>query len=448
MRAHLALFLSLLSAACSSRSFLELPANSGQSFILAFESGDQWTIGAESTAAPLHLTGLESEADVFLFTYDRTLQELALSSGAVPSADRCARPCALLAPSGLFTARVVGGEPQTEWKVITEVPQTIAEQLVPDRARCVSPCVPLTQRVISLETNAVAIFVARLDDDHGLIVLDNGRIMRVGSGGSVDLFCDGLGAVKAGFSVPGALWIFGDRFGKTDLASVMRGGQCPIEEMPAPDPMTRWMDGSQGNAPLEIFALTATGAVSRFDGARWEQGGHIDLRLRDQMAGHSEIGAVAWGGPNRAVAVIGSDQVARWTGGPRVEIDRVRTNLELAAIETVIRRADNSFIIALDNDGLAEQSGDGWRLFIGGRRWDHLPFVVELGPRLVFGSANVIGQWVNGFGYCEDQPLPVPAVPRIGGAISERALLVGRIANSELPGPTQVLWVEHEADCR
>lgn len=461
MRAALAAALSAATCAPIEVTRLELPELRGPSLVVAFASEERgpWTVAAvRADEARIYLTDVPREADVFLYAYATSLETLGLGVGAVsPVAPPCARSCDLLRPDQSFVGHFSFTRDRGEtlraehWEATGPIPDTLRTALVPDQARCTSACLELRSTILPLDRTHPTAFTARDADGSGLVVLKNGDVFRVRSATTAELVCSDAGPdISTGFfeAERRRLWLGGlGVLATVDLSLAQPGGPCPIRLIdPPPRGEPLRMEGVAGTEIL--YALSSTGAFSRFDGRAWSTLTTLPLRPGDELLERPQYHALLTSPPDRAMVSIGSKDLVTWDGG-LLSTEGVRVPGVLnVAIQTLLPSEEHGLVLGIDNAGLTRRVSGEWQAFSGSRRWNNFGFTFEIEGRMVFGAgAGQLGQYVSDFGYCPEASIGLLVVPRLASRLSDRTILIGEVTPRDGGPPTTVVWVDARAAC-
>lgn len=444
-RAGLLAWLLLGSGGCSSAApeeWIPFPEGQATSYVLGGSDAQGHLLGlvAASGAQPTRARGYPAAAVVHLLVYGESLAELGLTAGEVGPAPACARRCDLLRPVSSWERPMVGGE----WSP-APIPDAIADRLVPDRSTHCG-CAGLTFEDLDLGTEQPVIFAVPRTEG-ALIGTRDGALFHVARDHRVERICGpGLEYFSSGYASPAGLtvWLAGTQFGSVDLSAAVEDQPCPYR--PGPTRATRDtildLDGSRDGDPFEIFALSSTGGVARFDGAAWTELAVVD---RDLVGGY--FGDVQWIAPGSAAAVLQGHQVALVSGGSaRTELVPFVT--DTYGLQTAALSERFGLVLGGYHVGLLARREGVWQLIGANRRNNVLGLIVELDDRIFFAlGRGVIGQLVGGTQVCPDVASTFARVYRRPVVLSENEFLMGFVESPTDDPLVRIVFVRIHDGC-
>lgn len=203
--------------------------------------------------------------------------------------------------------------------------------------------------------------------------------------GIVDMFINGS------FATSDRIWVGG---GKDPIGSVIRAGTPPdtFETIPPRPATMAWVRDVAVHGDT-IFALMDSNSLDVFDGQRW-------VRKRAEAPGpYGPYGRILALGPGEAYYI-------EYDGGRLMHYSNDEHVEELAQITTElvgIERAFGSLVVGTSDGHLfAKRDGDWTDL---GSNTTQMFAFAPLGDAVVFsGPFGTIGQYHDGYGFCEPQP--------------------------------------------
>lgn len=438
------------------RAHLLLPDDpSIQTWVAATPSRDPsvspWSLAIGDGSEILNLFAPSDTAQVFLLGY----REPRAALGSIgPSDDQSCRACALTHPQRVELATL----PHETWSAAS-IPETLADQLVPDRAtRCAAVCPTLVSRDIVIPTGLSIdqcqllpapcrpIFAAPLDDRTVAVGMASGVILRVGTDGRSRPLCSVTGSPVGGWPGGGRdLWIATAEgtLRRLDRSALDAPGDCPIAQViGSPEGATIERVAAAPTSSTEIFALTSSRALARYDGTRWEVLHRFGVNPRQVS------GALVWGEPGRVVATRGTQEVVEWKNGV------LSTSRPLGGVD------GNVNAVGLAREGTLRAAVDGFGVYEAGSiagPWrpvpgfhtipdpvsfatfgDHLVLTVDYGAELYHQTA----------GYCDNALYPIGTYGcRLIAVLGQRAVLVADTRVYSDGGLVMKLLSGPEVDC-
>lgn len=241
-----------------------MPDGPSGAYVIAVTEGEALLeLVAVAPGQPVRARGIAERNEVRLLAYGSTLESLGLVPGEIAPAAKCERTCRLTAPEASWSHSFGGGR----WTPAA-VPSAIADRLVLDHAtRC--SCLPIRFETLRFEGLARVVGLARRADG-ALIFRSDGSIYHVGPDHQIARLCGPFDAFFAGYASTetSTVWLAGARFGSVDLRRARPDAPCPFREGPAPPtsaPIIA-LDGSDDASPWELYTLSSSGSLARFDG--------------------------------------------------------------------------------------------------------------------------------------------------------------------------------------
>ncbi|MCC7385936.1 MAG: hypothetical protein IT384_29070 [Deltaproteobacteria bacterium] len=381
---------------------LPLPAldPSVKSYIVVMESSRLRGAVAREVHETLERT-VADDVVLTLLTYSDTLKELGLMSGDFAFPQTC-RSCRIVSPRAVYQA-----EPNAERWGAVELPEAMADLLVPDRAARCDPCPSLSAEEQVLPAQGTVSFGTALDDQAAIVGTTDGVLWSVRGGASPQPLCAPGGPVGlSGLVAAGRLWIMdGRRLLSRSLASTSTATSCAYEVMATTSTGgedARWLAGGEDTGTLQIFAASDRGALGRFDDQGWHPLGHaISARRRR--------GGLAWLGADRAVAAFGTGDLS-WLEGDRVTQEQVETRDPLLRpeITSVARSPTLGVLLGTGAHGLVRRVDGTWRAVAGGRLFDHVHGLVPFRDGALMILRSAVFLQFSPRGQCETQtPFPL-----------------------------------------
>lgn len=367
LRAALVSGSSLLAAACSSVDvYVPLSDFDAESIIAALidpDRGELIALSAQPSGAAISVTIPLESAELYLLGYAAPLGELALEPGGVQSATN--RPCSLLEPMPRQHASIsVGADREPRLETATQIPITVFDALVPDREGRCGPCRTLQEQRVEVPnsiddrlsgasgwlTGALAFSFAGSGRP---FIVERSRVIPVSG-------C--AGAYRNAH--PGGddrFWL--SRPGGVDLVRFStRSSSCAIERsvpLGANTGDVVWLDGSTPGEPFELFTLTSTGSLDRFDGSSWT---HLTtLRAHPTTPSGVDRGGLARLGAGAVVAAFGAAELVMWRADQGAVTVPVQVTELRAGAGTLARIASGQTFVGT-TDGLLYEIGAGGAL--------------------------------------------------------------------------------------
>ncbi len=403
------------------------PVGGSGSVVFAIESADALQLEArriEGGRVPPVAIDLDrlGRSRIWALFYAGALGEHGLTEGPVPV---LGEGRALDPPDSIASADFLGGE-IGEWVDREELSDRLLEVRV-ERDPPADPCTPLgDERTFPLESRADGAFALRIDGERALIGTRDARLYLVTIEGTTPLGRAVPIALESGYLAPsGELFVAGaggrtfrGRFEpELALTEIARG---------ATRGSFRWLDGPKSGGVDELFAVTSSGALERFDGDRWHT-------LAPALGGDDWKRGLAWIAPNEAVAVGLSAPVVRAVGGqvhaePTDAIDPLTAVAHAPGLGTFAGTLGGA---------LLRDEGDRW-IEIPDSPID-LP-ASALAPFhagiLISGGTGQTTEWQPGHGFCGVLSVNSPIVKHI--AVLDKAVVLLGDARDNATGPTSV----------
>ncbi|MCC7383614.1 MAG: hypothetical protein IT384_17370 [Deltaproteobacteria bacterium] len=393
-----------------------------------------WSLAIGEGSEPLDLIVPSETAEVFLLGYRESRAALGAigSSGSSGSTgDQSCRACALTHPQRVESLTL----PHDTWSAAA-IPETLADQLVPDRAtRCAAVCPTLLMRDIVIPTGLSMaqcqlllapcrpIFAAPLDGRTVAVGMASGAILRVGTDGRSSPLCSITGSPIAGW--PGAgrdLWIATAEgaLRRLDRSALDEPGDCPIEQVIAPpEGAIPEVVAAAPASSTEIFALTSSRALVRYDGTRWEALYRFEINPRQVP------GTLVWSEPNRVVATRGTGEVVEWKNGV------LTTSRPLGGVDANVNAVgvarEGTLRVAVDGFGVYEAASIAgpWLPVPGFHSIPDPVSFATFGDHLVLTVDNGAELYHETAGYCANAVYPIGTYgAHLIAVLGQRALLV------------------------
>lgn len=441
----------LLASACGEgRVYLTFPDAESRTRILLIDAVPGAELEALVLAPDAAFERAVEGARIVLASYPQTPAELGLEVGALPIAD--GRPCAVVRPATTFTLRVAGEQASWQETLLTD---REGDRLVPDRRdRCVD-CRPFQVTDVGLEEispDATVEGAAPLED--GAIVLSIGdRLARVDRSGA--LVMSGTGTPTFVSLQPrggGTFWA-GRRYAQIDRLTIHTASNAySIEEQ-------HWSSFeafgfrvavSPAEEPLEVFAVTSSGSLYRYDADGLKHIHDLELspeaRLRiERGLGSGSTPSIIRLGPRHVMAAVEWEQVVEWNDG-RVTVHVVAGSGRLKNVADLEEVAGFGVVASTTDGAFFRRAGGGWEPLF------QLPSPAPTASMRTFRDGFIffvrggeLRQWAPGLGVCpEPQVLP-------GGAnkfprevlLDGRAFVVADLVNNARSGlPSRVIWLD------
>jgi hypothetical protein len=417
--------LALAIAGCSDPSFY-IDREDAASLIVAQERDGAWTLEAK-TIAEGRSTKLVSTDPIYLLLYQRTLTDLDLVAGPLSQA-----PPGRLLPEPDRGFRIDEAGPV----VLDELPETLAGVRImrPD------PCYTIELAGQgSLEDATMLFFSASIEGrsllstDAGFYWVDADAIVP-----ATELAPDL--PREAGFwhEASRELWLIDGATGRVMHGDLSSGFARAVDLPRARPPI--YVDGSRGDAPFELFVVTSSRALYRFDGQRWEE--RAPPRGFRQ---YSSVHQVAWAGPRRAVALSGLDDRVMEDDGTAVSdvlIPELNTGASDDVVRTVRYVEGYGPLVATDRGALYSYISPGWQVLHRAPTRTQAWIIEPLGLEGVLygGEDGVLAQYQPGAS-CDSSALsPQADVPIIAWLTS------GEQRTAIYPSAGPLLWAR--ADVR
>ncbi|MBI2372440.1 MAG: hypothetical protein HYV07_00440 [Deltaproteobacteria bacterium] len=317
----LASLILIAGVACDSRGhFFDLPSVDGAESVLAAVLGrsraptEMFAIDAASPE-PVTLP-LDDAVQLSLSYYAQSLEVLGLEAGAVPLLG-APLTCELLFP--LKTLEHELSEESSRW-VEAEVSETITEALVPDRRSRCPVCVEFRETLVAIDNRGEDVsFGAWLGSGNALVKTTEPRLYVVDAASAHPVA--GCESQYSGVHPAGEdeFWTtISGRLERIHLDEAAR--RCEVvTSTTAP-----WTDdmgpirlaGSGPGEELELFFITGTGKVLRYDGKQFEQLAELEINRVDEVKrGWTFAARIARLGPRSLLAMAGAREVGWWSGG-------------------------------------------------------------------------------------------------------------------------------------
>lgn len=370
---------------------------------MARPAGGAWSFGVAAAVDPLRLIGPALQGELYLLGYSQVPSEI---DGWL---EMSCPPCALLDPSEIFRRSPVEGS----WSPVASLPEEVRVALVPDfadrcpasglcpRFRSTDVILPVGERCeISGPPVCIPSVAVDLEAGSALVVQMDGSSFRVHSDGTSEPTCDvqALRPLDGWRNAAGALWILRNdlRLARLEISALSSSGPCPIQATIDP-PEQAWIEHlAVGDSDqVELFALTSSRALARYDGQRWQV-------LHRFAEAEAPVGGVVWIGPEHGAAVRGTGQVVEWQHG------QLRTHSPIPGTEgflhTLGRAPNGRLAVAMDGFGVyqADQPSGPWSLLPGGRSFDSGRRLLGWGPYWLLATGNGIQIYHQGFRLCSD----------------------------------------------
>ncbi|MCC7386594.1 MAG: hypothetical protein IT384_32450 [Deltaproteobacteria bacterium] len=362
---------------------LPLPAldPSAKSYIVVMESSRLRGAVAREVHETLERT-VADDVVLTLLTYSDTLDELGLVSGDFPFPQTC-RSCRIASPSAAYQA-----EPDAEAWGAVDLPEAMADLLVPDRAARCDTCPSLSAEEQVLPAQGTVSFGTALDDDTAIVGTTDGVLWSVRGDASPQRLCAPGGPVGlSGLVVAGRLWIMdGHQLLSRPLDGTSTATSCAYEVMATTSTRgedARWLAGGEDAGAVQIFAASDQGALGRFDDQGWHPLGQVTSADRGR-------GGVAWLGGDRAVAAFGTGDIS-WLEGDRLTQEAVETRDPLLRpeITAIASSPALGLLLGTGSNGLVLRTEGAWRPVAGGRIFELVHGVVPFrdGALMILRSA-------------------------------------------------------------
>lgn len=257
----------MLGVACTSREVVPVvppPLGDARTLIVASLVDDTPRVTAIDVARPqpVEIPYDADDAVVWALLYDRSIDELALTRGALPIV---AKGVTLPEPDRVFETRFLE-EVQSEWATRDDVP-TEVRRLQFDFDPLVDPCRAAPSfDPVSFPLDTFGSGRSGVSDGAGAFTFtEDGLFHRVTASGAEPVALSTStpsGAIVRASN--GDLYLGGD--GGSFVSGDLERGFAPLPSAPSGGEV-RWLSASIDPAmPFEIFALGADGAIARFDG--------------------------------------------------------------------------------------------------------------------------------------------------------------------------------------
>ncbi|MCC7381087.1 MAG: hypothetical protein IT384_04620 [Deltaproteobacteria bacterium] len=367
LRAALVSGSSLLAAACSPIDlYVPLADFDAESIVAALidpERGELIALSAQPAGVAISVTIQQQSADLYLLGYAAPLGELGLEPGGVQSATN--RPCSLLEPMPRRHASIsVGADRDPRLEAAPQIPIAVFDRLVPDRDSRCGPCRTLKEHRVEVPNS----IDDRLSGASGW--LTNGAAFSFG--GSARPFLVERSRVTPVTGCAGAyrnahpggddrFWL--SRPGGVDLVRFStHSSSCAIERsvpLGANTGDVVWLDGSDPQERFELFTLTSTGSLDRFDGSSWT---HLTtLRAHPSTPSGDDRGGITRLGAGAVLAAFGAAELVMWRADQGAVTIRVPVTELRAGAGTLARIASGKTFVGT-TDGLLYEVSEGGAL--------------------------------------------------------------------------------------
>ena len=299
VRAGLALAISAVLASCLDARRQELPPLDGAKalLLLTARGNEPPSLRAVPLEPPLprgvsfaSAEALAPEPAHFVLLYDETLGALGIDPddwGARPGANGGA----IGRPHAVYARAATGGGGLT-WERAGALPEAARDALtrLGFELAC-TPCVSFGAKTIELPTLLDVELAVAIDERSALIATADGRFYRASPTGAepIELLPPPLPHLAATRTEQGDILLAGggdaiwrghpDRLPYTRLATTT-----------STEPVA-WIATSSGGAPLEIYTLSTTGGLHRYDGAAWTLLGRLPALPDGQEATNTSMAA-------------------------------------------------------------------------------------------------------------------------------------------------------------
>ena len=339
----------LLACGSADRAFVALPDHGSSTILLVQRPDSSATFELIPWASrSSQVLELESDGEVYVLHYEASLEELGLTEGGT-------RRCLLLVP------RVIDRLDELQFRTFEgALPANVQRALVEQPGRC-APCRPLDMQAVNYPEVGTLGAGGWLDSGP-LVTGLAGRFRRVDPSGSTLIEGCAFSEVPGdtGALVPlshNRFWFGGDQ---GDLGIVRfdeEAARCEVETstLVRPTGSERRYAGIRalaadpfGMDPNEVYALIDDGRIIRHALGRTVLVGTLPLHPLDVLENGASIGGFLILEDGRALATIGSNQIAWW--GPD-GIERIDT-VELPANPVAADLGQRVTALVLDQFGL------------------------------------------------------------------------------------------------
>jgi hypothetical protein len=397
--------LGLCALACgdADRRHVPLPdLGGGAAVIGALFRGEQVVVAAAPANGTIPFSseiGAEEHAELELGVYDGNLAAVGVEAGPIALATPEGRGQRLATPDRAFGAVIDRGvisswgpiEPaMLRLSSLRRVLDTACQPI--DVTNLVTPAQNGTSWVVPISEGELLLGTVREE----LLVIDAAENVR-----SVELDAPPGARPRSAFrDRAGALWIGGiqgELFSATfdGALHLVQVAQLPLREE------IRVLDGDPEDASRELFALTASASIARFEGA-----GVTVLHELPKTGDAASKGGIAWLGPGEAVAGAGSfDQIVRYRSGI-ISFEPLPMG---ATGVTALRRLPRFGVLAAQLGGqVYHLDGSRWvTLGRSGIALDLFTFAEIEGGLVAAGSFGYLADYYPDEGFCPraDRPL-------------------------------------------
>lgn len=417
---------------------------------LAHPTGGPWSVGLAASEDPLRVISPALEGELYLLGYPQGAAEISgwLESGCPP--------CALSDPSWIYRRPLGEGD----WSAALSMPEDLRLALVPDFAeRCpapgLCPSFRYTDAVLpvggSCATTGGSIclpmVVVELEPGSVLVAQADGSLFRVREDGQSEALCDlhDLHPLDGWRNAAGTLWILGAdrRLARLQVSALTQSGACPIEALIDPPEQALIERLAAGEtAPAELYALTSSRALARYDGRAWE------VLHRFPPPTDKTIGGLVWIEPDRVAAVRGTAQVVEWQRG------QLRSHFPIPGTEVFLHalaRAENGRLaVAIDGFGVyqADRPAGPWSTLPNTRSFEAGKRLLPWGPYWLLATANGVQVYHQGLGLCIGSfALTGRVDPEKLAALSPAAVLVAETQTYDAQGLVMRVLHAPRTDC-
>jgi hypothetical protein len=378
-------------------------------FVVALDHEGRLEVSAHEVGDPIatlpSIRDLDGEVMITLLRYGSSLLDLGLERGALALEEDPVFATALPAHASAARTLVSGGT-ASAWAELAGIDGALSTF----RVRGAPICGAYSANVVTLTTTVGATAVARLEDGVALVASRNGDAHRVTASGAerIDL------GTPIGFQ-PSAIYRApdGELFISGDGPRLVRGRIGAFVEAPVPEASDLRYLAGPAEGDFELFALSKTNGLYRFDGSSWET-------VWSPSDPPGEDGALVYLGPGRAAGVSGSGDIV-------LVYDRARSSPEIVNVPFIIEK-----LVALASvPGVGLVGATGLRNVV--RVGDPFERVVTLPVADEPIGLHTLG---DGFVAISDRGGLVEYHPRIEncpGALGERLPVVG-LATADLGG--------------
>lgn len=405
-------------------------------------------IAATDLSTAVHFLGKQSPATLFALGYEQSPAVLGLDLGTLPTAQACARRCALIRPAMSYALRWDGSS-ELRWTDAT-VTAAVIDLLVPDHpSRCNAGCLTVRSPSLELGSSQPVALVTEVEGVSAILGTQDGRLLRIRGTPELEPLCTASGfAISAAFLQPGsrALWLAASdgRLATLDLDAIAPGAPCPLTAQGRLPPGVHRLAGPPSGALNTLHTLSSTGALGRYEDGQYHPIALLPRRMDEDdptvptrygfLFDRGDVVYASIGA--RELAVLrGEDLVLRrpeTTGVAQVNLISGAISdgtLWIAASANNILKVEDDIPVPVRDASLAAHpwSSPAALAFLQGRA-------------VVLLRDGFFGEWTARTGYCPQQATTVMQDPTQAAVVGD-ALFVADGTDPNRAPPYLVHWV-------